>query len=33
VDTPVYELPQLTEGVDRVALDRLAALLHQQGAA
>jgi len=33
VDTPVYELPLLTDGVDRVGLDRLAGLLHQQGAA
>lgn len=33
VDTPVYELPQLTDGVDRVGLDRLAGLLHNQGAA
>lgn len=33
VDTPVYELPLVSEGVDRVGLDRLAGLLHQQGAA
>ena len=33
VDTPVYEVPLLSDGVDRVGLDRLAALLHQQGAA
>jgi anion-transporting ArsA/GET3 family ATPase len=33
VDTPLYELPLLSEGVDRVGLDRLAGLLHDQGAA
>ena len=33
VDTPMYELPLVSEGVDRVGLDRLAGLLHEQGAA
>ncbi len=33
VDAPIYELPLLTEGVDRVGLDLLAARLREQGAA
>ena len=32
-DAPIYELPLLNEGVDRVGLDRLAASLRNQGAA
>jgi hypothetical protein len=33
VDAPMYELPLLTEGVDRVGLDLLATELRRQGAA
>jgi anion-transporting ArsA/GET3 family ATPase len=32
-ETPIYELPLLGEGVDRVGLDRLSAALRAQGAA
>ncbi|MBR7826131.1 ATPase [Actinospica sp. MGRD01-02] len=32
-DAPIYELPLLNEGVDRVGLDRLATSLRDQGAA
>jgi hypothetical protein len=32
-EAPIYELPLLNEGVDRVGLDRLAAALRNQGAA
>jgi anion-transporting ArsA/GET3 family ATPase len=32
-DAPLYELPLLTDGVDRVGLDLLARELHRQGAA
>jgi hypothetical protein len=32
-EAPIYELPLLNDGVDRVGLDRLAAALRHQGAA
>jgi hypothetical protein len=32
-EAPIYELPLLNDGVDRVGLDRLAAALRDQGAA
>jgi hypothetical protein len=33
IGAPLYELPQLTDGVDRVGLDTLAGELRRQGAA